>query len=270
MRKWVSRLALWAYVVVMAALLVASAWMLLRTYCLASFTIPTDSMEPAILPGDYILASRVRLDRIKRNDVVFFKFPYPGAWDSLSTEGGLFYAKRCVGLPGDTIEIHGGIYKVRGCDMTLGDIASQRMLAPLLAGITEDSVARSFGICLDAWPPDNSPGWTILEFGPLLIPSAGTTVAIDSTTLPMYRNVIEWETGRKISEMPGLRSYTFEKNYYFVAGDRAENSQDSRYWGLLPEEHIKAKGLFVWKSEDPCTGRLRWNRLLCRMKPRSR
>lgn len=59
-----------------------------------------------------------------------------------------------------------------------------------------------------------------------------------------------------------IREYRFLKNYYFMAGDKGLNSQDSRYWGLLPEEYIVGKAAFVWKSVDPYTGKLRWDRFM--------
>lgn len=245
-------------IVAAVASLLYLAWFLLRAYCIVSFRIPTDSMLPAIFPGDYVLALRLPPCKVRRNDVIFFKFPYRGSWDEISTEGGRFYVKRCVGLPGDTLEIRDGIYKVRGCDETLGNLDAQKELHFLLAGITEDSVARSIGICLDAWPTGDDPSWTVLEFGPLAIPAAGTTVAINDSTTRLYGNLIRWEQG---GTLPDGDSYTFKKNYYFVAGDRAENSQDSRYWGLLPEDHVKARAMFVWCSKSPYTGRVQWSRI---------
>ena len=47
-----------------------------------------------------------------------------------------------------------------------------------------------------------------------------------------------------------------------MAGDKGMNSQDSRYWGLLPEEYIVGKAAFIWKSADPYTGRFRWERFM--------
>lgn len=46
-----------------------------------------------------------------------------------------------------------------------------------------------------------------------------------------------------------IKTYRFCRNYYFMAGDKTVNSQDSRYWGLLPEEFIVGKASFVWKSK---------------------
>jgi signal peptidase I len=59
-----------------------------------------------------------------------------------------------------------------------------------------------------------------------------------------------------------LASYYFQKNYYFMSGDYTEDSQDSRYWGLTPEEYIVGKAAFIWKSVDRNTGKFRWKRFL--------
>ena len=58
-----------------------------------------------------------------------------------------------------------------------------------------------------------------------------------------------------------IQEYCFRENYYFVAGDKADNSQDSRYWGLLPEPFIVGRAWRIWKSEDRNNGNIRWNRI---------
>jgi signal peptidase I len=50
-----------------------------------------------------------------------------------------------------------------------------------------------------------------------------------------------------------------------MAGDLVFDSQDSRYWGLLPEDHIVGKAFAVWKSKDPKTGKWRWKRFFTRI-----
>ena len=57
-----------------------------------------------------------------------------------------------------------------------------------------------------------------------------------------------------------VTAYTFREDYYFMAGDKALNSQDSRYWGLLPESFIVGRAFAVWWSEDE-RGKTRWNRV---------
>ncbi|HZX74981.1 MAG TPA: signal peptidase I, partial [Cyclobacteriaceae bacterium] len=58
--------------------------------------------------------------------------------------------------------------------------------------------------------------------------------------------------------------YTFKQNYYFMMGDNRHNSIDSRYWGLVPEDHIVGKPLFVWMSVDSeadLLHKIRWSRI---------
>ena len=63
-----------------------------------------------------------------------------------------------------------------------------------------------------------------------------------------------------------IAQYRFKKNYYFVSGVNMANSQDSRYWGMLPEEYIVGKATRIWYSEDKFTGKSRRNRIMKKIK----
>lgn len=81
--------------------------------------------------------------------------------------------------------------------------------------------------------------------------------------------MIEWEQSEKIRYEETkiylgnriIEGYRFQKNYYFVTGDKVENSKDSRYWGLLPEEYIVGKAWRIWKSVDERREQIRWDRI---------
>lgn len=81
--------------------------------------------------------------------------------------------------------------------------------------------------------------------------------------------MIEWERQERLKCKNNhvyigdriLSEYCFQKNYYFMAGDKVENSKDSRYWGLLPEEYIVGKACRIWKSVDENRGAVRWDRI---------
>ncbi len=85
----------------------------------------------------------------------------------------------------------------------------------------------------------------------------------------LYRKHIELEQVKKmyvkgdtvLQNHRVITSYQFRKNYYFVAGDHGEKSQDSRYWGLLPAEYIVGVASWIWKSEDSYTGDICWDRV---------
>ena len=265
----------------------AVVWILLQIVSFTSFRIPTDSMQPALHPGDNILVNKsimgarifniweaaenkeveiYRLPgtgKVKRNDVLVFHYPYPHKNDSLSMHLLKYYVKRCIALPGDTMGIRSGHYYIKGMDEPIGNVEAQERIARL-----DGENAR--GIVMDAYPWDKYIDWTIQDFGPLHVPAAGQTVVMDSTAVKLYRNLIEWEQKEKLTFQGKeiflgdslIHEYRFQENYYFVGGDYMENSKDSRYWGLLPEPYIVGVATRIWKSVDKPTGKIRWDRVM--------
>jgi len=110
--------------------------------------------------------------------------------------------------------------------------------------------------------------WTIKDLGPLYIPKAHDKLQISVRNIELYRKIIVYETGKPVEVKQEvvllggkpISNYVFKLNYYFMAGDWVMDSQDSRYWGFLPEDHIIGKVAFIWKSKDESTGDYRWKR----------
>ena len=255
-----------------------------------SFRIPTDSMQPTLQPGDNILVNKSimgarifniwdaaeekeveiyrlpGIGKVKRNDVLVFHYPYPHKNDSLSMHLLKYYVKRCIALPGDSMGIREGHYYIKGIDEPIGNVEAQERIARL-----DGENAR--GIVMDAYPWDKYIDWTIQDFGPLHVPARGQTVAMDSTAVKLYRNLVEWEQKEKLTYQGKdvflgdslIHEYRFQENYYFVGGDYMENSKDSRYWGLLPELYIVGVATRIWKSVDKSTGKIRWDRVMKRI-----
>ncbi len=150
-----------------------------------------------------------------------------------------------------------------GTNEPLGNMDSQERIGRTLPGEFPDGVYKAF-------PFDSVISWNIRNFGPLYVPKAGDKVEMNRENYLLYRKLIAWEQKAEINYNDStvflngepIREYRFLKNYYFMAGDKGLNSQDSRYWGLLPEEYIVGKAAFVWKSVDPYTGKLRWDRFM--------
>ena len=188
-------------------------------------------------------------------------------WDSVRFDVMQYYVKRCIVLPGDTLEIRGGFYKIRGCDEQLGNYRAQHDLANL-------DHPEQYGIVVSTFPYDKQIGWTICEFGPLPIPKKEQIVMMNRTNCLLYRQLIGWEQKKKLRIKDGqillgdsaITQYRFRKNYYFVSGDNMANSPDSRYWGMLPEEYIVGKATRIWYSEDKFTEKPRWDRIMKKIK----
>jgi len=116
--------------------------------------------------------------------------------------------------------------------------------------------------------------WNRDNYGPLTVPKQGATISLDEKTIARYGPVIErYEDNENVVITPtsvsvggkAITSYTFKQDYYFMMGDNRHNSEDSRYWGFVPSDHIVGKAVFVWMSIDPVAdkvwNKIRWNRL---------
>lgn len=131
--------------------------------------------------------------------------------------------------------------------------------------------------------PDELP-WSRDNYGSIYVPKKGDVLPINSSTMWIYKDLIEkyeGNTGYSIKDGKAyidgneITEYQVQMDYYFMMGDNRHRSADSRYWGFVPEDHVVGKALFIWMSieQDGIYGgrhknvlsRIRWSRLFNRI-----
>lgn len=113
--------------------------------------------------------------------------------------------------------------------------------------------------------------WTVDNFGPLYVPAKGSTIQLTPETIAPYEQIIANYEGNSLQIRNGkiyingqeTNEYTFQMDYYWMMGDNRHNSEDSRIWGFVPENHVVGKPLFIWFStkEGSIANGIRWNRI---------
>ncbi len=186
---------------------------ILRSFLFEPFRIPSSSMRPTLVIGDFVLVNKfiyglrlpvnhtkvLSLSSPKRGDIIVFRYPLDTSID---------YIKRVVGMPGDLVEVKGKNFYVNG---------------KLVSATHTGSKKWSDGRCNEY----NS--------------------NVFKSDLPEHEHKIMRMQGR-MAVREG--KWIVPKGKYFVMGDNRDNSRDSRYWGFVPDENIVGKAQAIWMNID--------------------
>lgn len=235
--------------------------MIINGIAIASFVVPTPSMENTVMTGDFLFVNKfiygpstpqvipfiniplpfVRFPGLRdpeRGDVIVFI--YPGNRDDVEPKEFMYYLKRCVAVGGDTLLIRNKKVFINGEEMPLAETGIYDYRRP--------DHPSSF--------PINS-GFTRDNYGPLVIPKKGDVIQIDRRNMHKWITFIQREGHKVILGRNGLMidgqpviEYTVERDYLFGMGDNRDNSDDSRQWGFVPVENVVGTPLIVYWSWD--------------------
>ena len=208
------------------------------------------------------------------------------------------YVKRCVGTPGDHLQIIDNVIYVNGEQEParegvqlnylvqtdghmfgakyldkLGISVADRMQIdattwhfPLTKAMKEELEQNPHVLAMIIEPEERGGAvyplghndWTRDNYGPIYIPRKGDKVLISEENYWVYKRIAD---AYEFKPIVIGQEYEFEMDYYWMMGDNRHNSADSRYWGFVPEDHIVGRPVFIWLSTDKDKHGIRWNRL---------
>jgi signal peptidase I len=247
--------------------IVLGAFLVLNSFVLASFEVPTGSMENEIMTGDFLLVNKfmfggttprtvpftnVRVPAFKlpnfwkvdRGDIIVFMFP--GYRWEVQPEVFQYYLKRCMAVAGDTLQIVNRVVMING------------QPAPVPRNVKFNSpLVKPAGFADPKIFPEGAP-FNEDNYGPIVIPKKGDIVRLTAGNFVQWEVFIKREghsaellNGKVYVDGVETSSYTVGRDYVFGMGDNRDNSLDSRFWGFIPVDNVVGTPLITYWSWDP-------------------
>ena len=212
----------WAEAILVAMVIA----LILRTFVVQAFKIPSSSMEDTLLIGDHLLVNKFIYgtkipfsdDRVmkirdpKRGDIIVFEFPPDTLDDRMNFWQKRDFIKRIVAVPGDTVEIRNKVLLVNGKELHMPQ------------AVYKDSFTSKNCVDIGDWKTNN-----------IIVSASQVRDCMLPTTVP--------------------------EGHYFVLGDNRDRSHDSRFWGFVPMENIKGLAFIKYWSWDSLENWPRFSRI---------
>lgn len=205
----------------------------LRSFLVEPFKIPSGSMMPTLLIGDFILVNKytygirlpvinkkvIQLNNPERGDVMVFRYP---------ADPGLDYIKRVIGVPGDVVEYRNKRLSINGQPVRTVNTGTYSYVGNGLNYLTAMVYEEHLN-------------------------GVGHMMMTEPTKPAVYpQQVVDFPFRENCSYNPDGEGFVCKvpEGQYFMMGDNRDASNDSRYWGFVPDKNIVGKAFFIWMNFD--------------------
>ncbi len=237
---------------------------IIRTFFFEAFRIPSGSMKNTLLVGDHLFVNKIgyfietpkyipfteteiphlhiKTWSVNRGDVVVFEYPGDQG-EVVPHEKKVNYIKRCIGLPGDVIQIKNKQVYVNGS-----------IFPNPPESILESDTEKQGVVDPRIFP--HGAQWNKDNYGPIKIPKSGDVIPVNKDNIEQWEVFIQRE-GHKVElgmndqimiDGKPTKEYKVQWDYLWMMGDNRDDSEDSRFWGFAPMDNVVGSGFIIYWS----------------------